>query len=169
MLMKATIGIDIGGVIISNASADADTSFYTDNYLTTPEIDGASDVIRELVEAGHTVHLVSKCGAAIQKKSRSWLERKGFYEKTGVQPENLHFCMQRADKASIAARLGIQYFVDDRLEVLSHLDTVPYKYLFSPQAEEMAEFGQFLPQVKVAYSWDELNRLLQADLSVGAL
>jgi hypothetical protein len=163
--MKATIGIDIGGVIVSNANADADTSFYTDNYLETPEIDGASDAVRELVAAGHTVHLVSKCGAAIQKKSRSWLEKRGFYEKTGVQPESLHFCIQRADKASIAKRLGIQYFVDDRLEVLSHLDTVPYKYLFSPQAEEVAAFGAFLPQVKIAYSWDELSKALRADLS----
>ena len=83
--MKATIGIDIGGVIISNASADADTSFYTDSYLATPEIGGASNVIRELVEAGHTVHLVSKCGAAIQKRSCLWLEERGFYgKKTGV-------------------------------------------------------------------------------------
>ena len=73
--------------------------------------------------------------------------------------------MQRADKAATAGRLGIQYFIDDRLEVLSHLDTVPYKYLFSPQAEEMAEFEKLLVPVKVVYAWDELSKVLQTDIA----
>ena len=124
--MKDTIGIDIGGVIIKPAETPGDTSFFTDDFLATPMFEGAVDVIRQLRDErfGENMHIVSKCGPNVQRKSLEWLEHHNFYERSGLRPENVHFCRKRPEKAGICDTLGITVFIDDRLDVLCHMTNV---------------------------------------------
>lgn len=150
------VGVDIGGVIISPTDENSDTSFFSKNYLKTPAFEGAFESIRQLVAAGCVVHLVSKCGESVEGKSRKWLATHQFYEITGVSPEAVHFCRERAGKAAICVNIGATYFVDDRLEVLSYLETVPHRYLFCPREKEVRQFRSFLPSVHRVSSWSEV-------------
>jgi hypothetical protein len=67
------------------------------------------------------------------------------------------FCRQRHEKAAICRELGLTHFIDDRLEVLSHLlGTVPHLYLFRSRAGDVDRFRRFLPHVRMINQWSEL-------------
>jgi hypothetical protein len=162
----AVLGIDIGGVIIDRVNDDTDTSFFGDNYLKTTAVPGAFEAIKSLVDRrfqGHA-YVVSKCGKNVERKTREWLAHHDFYRRTGLHEDDVHFCRKRHEKAPICARLGITHFVDDRLEVLSYLETVPHKYLFRPDEAEVTRFSGYLNRVIRVQSWDEtVNHALRDD------
>ena len=161
--MTDTLGVDVGGVIIDRVNDALDTSFFGDNYLQTTAVPGAFAALRRL-NAGRfagRVHLVSKCGARVQAKTLDWLAHHGLYATTGIAPEHVHFCRKRQDKAGICTDLGITHFVDDRLEVLSYLTSVPARYLFRPDPDAVAEYAHVLPDVRQVASWDELAAELE--------
>ncbi|MEK9151774.1 MAG: hypothetical protein AAB692_00210 [Patescibacteria group bacterium] len=156
---EEALGIDIGGVIIDSAVNDGTaTALHGDNYLQTTQVKHSFETISGLVRQrfGSRVYLVSKCGVAIQRKTREWLQARDFFAKTGVSPLNLWFCKEHHEKAEICRELGISHFIDDRLEVLGHLATVPNLYLFCPRQEEVHEFARFLPLVTKADGWTSI-------------
>ena len=133
------LGIDIGRVLITpEEKGKADTSFIggtLEQALATPPYDGMFDAVPELARRfGHQVWLVSKCGPRVQEKSRRWLEQHRFFERTGIPAGNLRFCLERPQKALHCRELGLTHFIDDRPDVLEHLEgIVPHRYLFGPQ------------------------------------
>ncbi|MEO0883270.1 MAG: hypothetical protein AAFY34_11120 [Pseudomonadota bacterium] len=162
MKMKNILGIDLGGVIIKPAETKGDTSFFTDDYLQTPMFEDAMRVIRQLREErfGDNIYIVSKCGPKVQQKSLDWLEHHNFYASTGLKREHVHFCRKRPDKAPICKRLGITVFIDDRLDVLSHMTTVSTKIHFrgSEKAKRAKSDGSF--RFSICPSWKEVADLL---------
>ncbi len=154
-----TIGIDVGGVIMDRANDDTDTSFFSDNFLNTTATPETFETIKRLVDErfGERAHIVSKCGKNVQEKTLRWLEHHRFYERTGLKPSHVHFCRQRHEKAGICRKLGITHFIDDRLEVLSHLvPNVSNLFLFRPQDEEVNRYSDFLVRVQRVESWAEV-------------
>jgi hypothetical protein len=166
-----TLGVDIGGVLIAKARSEADTSFFSDQFLETPVIAGAFETIRRLSRERfcQSVHLVSKCGPRTQAKTKLWLAHHRFEEITGVPGGHAHFCRERADKAPICERLGITHFIDDRLEVLGYLTSVARRYLFMPEDGEMRRHAQHLHRVIVVHSWAEIAADLLGALESGRL
>jgi len=52
-----------------------------------------------------------------------------------IQRANVRFCQERPQKAVHCRQLGITHFIDDREDVLAHLDgVVPFRLLFGPQS-----------------------------------
>jgi hypothetical protein len=73
-------------------------------------------------------------GPRIQARTRRWLDERRFFAATGVPREHLRFCRERREKAEHALALGLTHFIDDRLDVLRHLEgIVPHRFLFGPQ------------------------------------
>lgn len=149
------LGIDIGGVIIDRVNDGSDTSFFGDNYLATAPTPSVFDALARLVsdKFGDHAYVVSKCGQRTQIKSLEWLEHHRFSERTGISLDRVRFCRERSGKAPIAAELGISHFVDDKLEVLGYLTTVPNLYLYRPVAKEVHRFRQHLQRVSVVQDW----------------
>ena len=158
-VVEETLGIDVGGVIIDRVSDETDTSFFGDNHLRTPAVGDAFGTIRRLGEGrfGDRVYLVSKCGPAVQAKTLDWFAHHDFYRLTGIGPERVRFCRRRFEKASLCADLQITHFVDDRLEVLGYLVSVPNRFLFRPLQREVERFAEFLPHVHRVESWRDLE------------
>jgi hypothetical protein len=144
------LGIDIGRVLIAPEDADgADTSFIGGSLtdaLKTPPYEGMFDAVAPLVAKFEgRVWLISKCGPSVQAKSRAWLQHHRFFERTGIAPANLRFCLQRPQKADHCRELGITHFIDDRPDVLRHLEgLVPNRYLFGPQRKPVTDAGLVL-------------------------
>lgn len=132
----ARIGIDFGGVIvISNgirARDDTDLSSEDGDQIAR---EGVWDAMRHVVcaHAGN-VWIVSKAGPRMQARTREWLDRTDFYERTGLPRDHVRFCLTREDKAPICRELGITHFVDDRVHIMQILrEVVPHLYLFGEQ------------------------------------
>ncbi|MGC4090241.1 MAG: hypothetical protein QM756_20650 [Polyangiaceae bacterium] len=135
------LGIDVGRVIICAAdpSGRNDTSFLSgsdEQALQTPPSQGAFSAIAALCqEFDGRVWLVSKCGPRIQQLTRRWLSESGFHRATGVSANQVRFCRKRPEKRDHCLQIGATHFVDDRLDVLSHLaGLVPNLYWFGHQA-----------------------------------
>ncbi|HLF07272.1 MAG TPA: hypothetical protein VI893_08895 [Thermoplasmata archaeon] len=160
------LGLDIGGVILDARTNDSDTSLFGPRYLEAKAVRGAFDGIRELVDRkfGERVHLVSKCGVPTQRRTRAWMDHHDFFDRTGILPENLHFCLTREGKAPICRRLRVSHFVDDRLEILGFLADagVPNLYLFNAMEAEVASHSERLSLVRVVNDWDALVKSLLA-------
>ena len=162
------LGIDIGRVLISPdpAGSGGDTSFIggsLETALNTPPYEGMFEAVPQLVRMfGGRVWLVSKARPKMQEKTRLWLIRHRFYERTGIPPEHLRFCLERPQKADHCRELGLDFFIDDRLDVLEHLEgIVPQRYLFGPQKPGT----RVPPGVTPALSWPEALEKVGARLA----
>jgi hypothetical protein len=132
------LGIDIGRVIIKPAETKDDTSFLhgsdEEAMETLPNTDAFESILALSNFFQGKVWLVSKAGQKVSMRTRQWLKTWDFYQQTRVSPANLYFCKERADKRGICERLRITHFIDDRLDVLTHMrGVVPSLYLFGPQ------------------------------------
>ncbi|GLW30355.1 hypothetical protein [Actinoplanes regularis] len=161
---KPTLGVDVGGVIVMLAGREEDTSFFGSRPLLTPAVTGVFEALATLTEqpfAGR-VHLVSKAGPKVAANTRAWLAHHEFFGRTGIPSDHLHFVRERRDKAPVCQRLGVTHFVDDRLDVLAHLETVEHRYLFRGGTGESGT-TQTLPHWAVeAHQWAELTALLSS-------
>lgn len=126
---KQRIGIDIGKVIIGG-SGEEDTSFFSEGYLLTPEIQGAFESIR-LLSQTFEVWIISKCGASVQAKTLDWLLSRDFYTQTAVDPSRVLFVRKRPQKAPLAQELGLVSFIDDREDIIASMHgKIPQPVLF---------------------------------------
>jgi len=158
--MPRRIGLDVGGVLTDSLRNDGtDTSFRSDNFMATSAVPGSLEAVATLVQryGAENIFIISKCGKEIERKTRLWLEGNEFYTQTGFWVQNLHFCLHRADKAPIAAKLGLTDFVDDHVEVLMYMDgVVDLRYLFGPQVEPPQTTGLI-----IVPTWSETLRAVR--------
>lgn len=156
------IGIDIGGVIIAQDTDDPDL-FFTEAFLRAKPFPDSFEVIQALVQrfGRENVFILSKCGESVQKKSREWLADKNFFEFTGLDPQNLYFCLERYEKAGIAEQLGLTVFIDDRYTVLKYMipsNQLKRLILFCPNTTEN-ELSEMNPNDKIVKikSWRDIE------------
>lgn len=141
---RRRLGVDVGRVIISAAGSDGeDTSFLRitgDAVLKTPPSEGVFEVLPGLVRHFEgEVWLVSKAREGMQAKTNRWLAHHRFFERTGVPPNHLRYCLERSEKASQCAELRITHFIDDRIDVITSLEgIVARRYLFGPDKPDVA-------------------------------
>lgn len=121
------IGIDIGNVII--AGDGDDTNFFTDNWIETPENEGAWGSMLDLKRAGHELHIISKCGPFIEDRSLKWLDKHAFGY--ALPLHRTHFVRKRHLKAPMAQALELDIFIDDRKDIIDSMQgIVTYPILF---------------------------------------
>lgn len=156
---QQAFGVDIGNVIINHRLSDPnDTTLHEERYSTIPAVEGAVSALKLLNEKFNgEIYLISKCTEWAQEKILAWLQDNNFYDQTGINPEHVLFCRERKEKEGICRTYHITHFIDDRLEVLSHMiGTTPHLFLFQPKESEVEEFKEFLPKVTRVESWDEV-------------
>ncbi|OHA26278.1 MAG: hypothetical protein A3C06_02445 [Candidatus Taylorbacteria bacterium RIFCSPHIGHO2_02_FULL_46_13] len=158
-MKKEALGVDIGNVIINHRLTDNnDKTLYEERYSTILATEGVYESLKELNDKKFhgNIFLISKCTPWAQEKILAWLKDNDFYAKTGLKPENIFFCRERHEKDKICKENNVTYFIDDRLEVLSHMvTTVPHLFLYQPDQAEINEYRQFLSQVAVVETWKE--------------
>src|SRR5687767_3502852 len=169
MAQEQRLGVDVGGVISDRSADHTSESFFGPNYLDAPVAEGAFAALAQL-NAGQfadQIYIVSKCGEKIQDRTKQWFTHLGFYEATGIEPDHVHFCRERAEKAEIAKTLGLTHFIDDRLEILIYLEgIVPQRLLFNPRETEIQrqeDWERHLKEVKVVRNWNEVSQAVILD------
>lgn len=112
------IGIDVGNVISAGGN-----EIFTPDFLKSKFMPDAIECISWLsnIFGPENMFIVSKCGEAMQIKTMKWLIHNEFFRESYVLPENVHFCLKRDQKAGICRKLGITYFIDDRIDIVEHV------------------------------------------------
>lgn len=160
---KKALGVDIGNVIINNRLNDPEINKVDELvYSQFSPSEGVFEALKVLSEYfDGEVYLISKCTEWAQEQILLWLKSHDLYNKTGVKEGNVHFVRQRHEKDNVCRKLGITHFIDDRLEVLSHMiESTPNLILFQPDPKEIEEFKKFLPNVKLANNWKEVIEII---------
>lgn len=159
METKKALGVDIGNVIINNRLNDPEVNKVDETvYAAFPPSEGVFEALKTLNSYfDDEVYLLSKCTEWAQEQILLWLKAHDFYAKTGIKQESVYFVRQRHEKDGVCRKLGITHFVDDRLEVLSHMvESTPNLILFQPDKDEINKFEEFLGKVTVVNSWAEV-------------
>ena len=107
-----------------------------------------------------SVFLISKAKSGTAQKTREWLAHRDFHGVTNVPLERVYFCERREDKAPIARRLRLSAFVDDRLDVLEHLQGVALRILFAAGLEWVSQ-ARVPEGVRSAVGWAETLTILE--------
>lgn len=140
---RRLFGSDIGGVLMPKGSFS----------LSGPEIPGAIDAVGELT-ALFEVSFISKCGPNVQRLTQAWLESHRFFERTGADRSKVFYVSERSDKATLIADLGLNFYVDDGVDIIISLrKIVDVLYLFDPAGRLKAPRGQ----VVSVRSWQEIT------------
>jgi len=163
------LGVDVGGVLAERLAGDSDTSFFGGRPMATPVVAGALDAVTALSAAlGGRVHIVSKAGPRTSELSRRWLGLHGFLGDDKVPQGQVHFVRRREDKHPVCERLEITHFVDDMVDVLSYLQTVPQRYLFTGghgARPVSAHVAKGIEGITVVATWPELWRHLLGSIT----
>ncbi len=119
-------------------------------------------VLRRLVTErfGNEVYIISKVTPEQKKRALQRIEDTQFHLITGIRPQHVEFCAERADKAAICARLNITHHIDDRPEVMRHLEHRITKFLFQPIPEDLLTHRVELQNTIVVQSWIEIEKYL---------
>lgn len=159
----SALGVDVGGVVVDRVAEGTDTSFFGENHLETPAVAGAISGLRLLNSHFEgRVYLISKAGPKIAAKTRDWLDHHDVFTRTGVVADQLFFVRERKDKTSLCRKLGITHFVDDRIDVLLHLDTVEHRYLFVGGLGRHPPPASVPSEISVVSSWPDLAAQIKA-------
>jgi hypothetical protein len=113
----ARFASDVGGVLNAGDN-DSDTAPVDWHLRTDSAVPDAKESVKVLVDeyGPDNFFIMSKCGPAMQKKTRIWLFETMRFQDVGLSKKNVLFCTDRTGvngKGSIARGLGISHFVDD--------------------------------------------------------
>ena len=148
LLKDIVLGIDLGGTI-----------HHKNDKKETVPMPGSFEVINKLRQKVKAVYIVSRVTDEQSYRAYKWFQKFNFFEETGLTPNKVHFCYERRDKAPICQRLGVSHFIDDRPEVMSHMDYGVEKLIMNPIMAEVTKYNEcgLLGCYKIVYSWDDVE------------
>ena len=113
----------------------------------------AREVLHNIRETFGPVAIISRrSNADIHDDAKGRIEE---YLHNIIEAEHIFFVRTDAGKGEIAQKLGVRVYIDDRIEALDCMSSVPHRFLFDPYAYH-TEQNKY-PRVT---SWDEFNEAL---------
>lgn len=157
--MNRVIGVDFGNTLtIRLPGKDRIVRPAWEERLYLPD---ALRVIKRLIADESTrIYIISKVNEEEKKMVSEWLDKNNFYGDVGLTKEDVFFCQERNQKGNICRDLGVTHHIDDRPEVMAHLDPSIKKYLFNPHPEDVVTFFNQLNNVKIVSNWNEVEHNL---------
>jgi hypothetical protein len=162
--MKECLGVDLGNVIIDHLGFGTTPEFFrSGDYNIIPPVPGVFEALRMLNERrfGSEIFVVYNATDVADQKITSWLQAHDFFARTGILPDRVKRTQNGRNKLSVCQMFGATHFVDDRLEVLSHLiGKVENLYLLRPQQIEVGQYKEFIDSVSQFDTWENLARFM---------
>ena len=120
-----------------------DDTIFTDDFIGTPEVEGAWQALWDYKAGGHETHIISKCGKLVEGRSMLWLNHHGFFANHPMH--RTHFVRKRELKAPMAQALELDIFIDDRQDVLDPMEgIVKHRILFTSWEQTNKELEKIL-------------------------
>ena len=158
------IGIDLGNVIIDHIVFGTTTEyFFSGDYNLIPAVKDSLFSLAQLNQNRFrdNVFVIYNATDIADTKIISWLESHYFFSTTGIEVNKIIRIKDGRDKLSTCIENEINYFVDDRLEVLGILyPHVKNLFLLGGQSEEMLKYQDSIKKVRVVLDWNNLLKQL---------
>ena len=149
--MSMVIGIDFGNTITYKPAGATSVVPFPD----------ALRVVKALASK-YPCYIISKVNAQQKVDVLTWLVANDFFNQVGIPESNLHFCEERHQKNAICVRLGVTHHIDDRPEVVHHLNNDIKAFLFRPIAADVVSYFYSLKtkDVCIVQDWKEIESYL---------
>ncbi len=112
--MSLKIGVDYGGVCSMHDAKHEDETFSGEVGIN---IDGCLTALHQLKAMGHTLVLVSFCGARRARETRKYFATLGDQNPFS----DMYFVKKRGYKGDVCKKLGLDMLIDDRLDILQNI------------------------------------------------
>ncbi|MEI6054144.1 MAG: hypothetical protein WCQ49_02115 [Candidatus Saccharibacteria bacterium] len=121
-MITKRIGIDIMGVIIPKSTEGGTIN----EFMNCPALPDSLNCIKKLVSIykPENIFVISSCPEYAEKVLIEWLNKNNFFDEINFCKSNINFCRTKADKAPIAEKLNLLYFIDDKISVLDHMKNI---------------------------------------------
>ena len=133
------IGCDIGGVVKEMISNDP--------------IYNSIETIKKLEELGHKIIFISKCKDNFRQVLTQWLSDNNL-------PNQVFFCNEYSEKCAICTRLGVNYMIDDKLQVFKEIPNSIKKIWLTSDEKKISGAYKFQPEevskVTICNDWEEI-------------
>ncbi|MCT2534841.1 HAD hydrolase-like protein [Aquibacillus koreensis] len=86
-------------------------------YTSCPPFPNALETLRELDEEGHDIFYITSRNKAHGERTKEWLKRRGF----PVKDDHFFYGMRDDEKVEIIQQLQLDYYFDDKPDVLNTL------------------------------------------------
>lgn len=158
------IGIDLGNVIIDHVGFGTTAEYFaTGDYNLIPPVKDSLFALSQLNKKKfeNNVFVIYNATDIADNKIISWLNSHNFFYITGIEANKVIRSKKGRDKLQACIENEINYFVDDRLEVLGNLHPhVQNLFLLGGQSEEILQFQEIIKKVNVVSDWDSLLKQL---------
>lgn len=95
-------------------------------YTSCPAYPGAVDMLNELVKQGHEIYYITSRPKEHGERTKKWLLERGF----PVQDDRFFYGMKDSEKVDIIRELKLDFYFDDKPEVLETLNDEPEVKVF---------------------------------------
>jgi hypothetical protein len=141
------LGVDCGNVIL-----------YPFGGIVADSFESLEVIVRS--RRFDAIYIVSRANAISRFLFLVRLQRANFWEKTGIPRENIYFCLKNRRKIDICKKLGVTDFIDDRISVLKHMESLEHCFVFNPKKSTIRKYLNSSPRLTSVRSWDELKPIL---------
>jgi len=154
--MSYSWGLDLGNCIVGRRQKN-------EGSFESMPIDGMFDILPKLVKRFSNTYIISRVNSEQRERSLLWLEKYDFFNRTGIDKNNLYYCFERRDKALFVKALNIRIFIDDRPNVLTPMGDDVRKILFNPTESDMVKHCDEIKNAKnlvIVRNWKEIEEYL---------
>lgn len=133
------IGFDIGDTLLDRNGRTFSLYSQEERRSLFQPFKGSLQVIETLcTQLGReNVYIISKCDQETEEQLIDWLSFHKFIGENKILQENIFFCRERKDKAPIIKSLGLNVFVDDRIEIFESIQDYPIiKMIFNKRSKQ---------------------------------
>lgn len=125
---------------------------YREATLEAPPMKDAIETINELAK-NYKLIVISRRDPDLQNFSIKWLKQRGLLKT--IPRQFIFFSKDNTGKNTIAKKLGVFIFMDDKIEVLDAMENVPHKILFD-------QFNSIeYPNFHKIKKWQELPAIVE--------
>ncbi|MBM4760939.1 HAD family acid phosphatase [Bacillus sp. B15-48] len=118
-------------------------------YTSCPAFPGAVELLQQLKRQGHEIFYITARPKEHGERTKTWMIERGF----PVHPGRFYYGMQDTEKVDIIRKLKLDYYFDDKPDVLNTLENEPSlqiyvkdqsynKHLNVPRVIDWNEFRQ---------------------------
>ncbi|MFC2947434.1 5' nucleotidase, NT5C type [Virgibacillus sediminis] len=125
-----------------------DEIYYTD----CPPFPGALELLQELAEAGHEVYYITARPKDHGERTKEWMKERGF----PVEDSRFFYGMKDEQKIHTIKELELDYYIDDKPEVIETLSEIPIKLFLKDQT-----YNRHITHIPRITDWSEFKEIIE--------